>query len=332
MLYISGFLLCAVIIFLAGKRLAFYGEIISEITGLGKAWIGLVLMATITSLPELMTGISSSAIVESADLATGDILGSCAFNLFILAMLDAFTPKNKPLFTTATIGNVLAAALGLILVSMAGLAIYLPAEIVLLPSIGITSFLFLIIYLFSVRIIYRFNRQHPSVPEKARSYSEIHDMTLKKAVKWYFIYALFIVAAALSLPWLAGNISYITGLGESFVGTLFLAISTSLPEIAVSLAAVRSGSIDMAVGNLLGSNMFNILILFIDDLFYTKGHLLKDASDINLVSVFSVILMSSIAIIGLTLNIPGKRFLLAYDAILILVVYILNIILIYNLG
>jgi cation:H+ antiporter len=331
MIYISGFILCAGIIFWAGKKLAYYGEVIAEITGMGKSWTGLVLMATITSLPELMSGISSSAIVESADLAAGDILGSCAFNLFILAILDAFTPKNNPLFTASTMSNVLAAALGLILVSLAGLAIYLPDEIVLLPSIGITSLSFLIIYLFSLRIMYQHNRRHAIVLENAGRRSESQSLTLNIAVRRYIVYAIFIVSSALSLPWLAGHISAISGLNESFVGTLFLAISTSLPEISVSVAAVRSGAIDMAVGNLFGSNIFNILILFIDDLFYTKGHLLKDASDINLVSVFSVILMSSIAIIGLTLKIPGKRFTLAYDALLILFVYIMNIIMLLNL-
>ncbi|MBK8657833.1 MAG: hypothetical protein IPN22_02880 [Bacteroidetes bacterium] len=114
-------------------------------------------------------------------------------------------------------------------------------------------------------------------------------------------YACIIIAAALFLPHFAEKIAEQTGLGKSFVGTLFLAASTSLPEIAVSMAAVRMGFIDLSVGNLLGSNIFNVFILFIDDLFYTKGHLLKDASDAHLVSVFSVILMSAVAIIGLYL-------------------------------
>ena len=95
MLFVAGFLLCAVIIFFAGKKLSRYGDMLSEKTGLSKGWVGLILMASVTSLPELMVGISSSAIVQSADLAVGDILGSRAFNLGILAMLDAFVPKRE---------------------------------------------------------------------------------------------------------------------------------------------------------------------------------------------------------------------------------------------
>ena len=82
-------------------------------------------MASVTSLPELMVGISSSAIVESADLAAGDILGSCLFNLAVLAVMDAFLPKNKPLFSHASQSHVLAAALGLILISMVGIGLFL---------------------------------------------------------------------------------------------------------------------------------------------------------------------------------------------------------------
>ena len=98
MFSIAGFLFCALVIFFAGRKLSWYGDMIAVKTGLGKAWIGLILMATVTSLPELMVGIGSSAIVQSADLAVGDILGSCSFNLAILAVLDIFVPKHQHLF------------------------------------------------------------------------------------------------------------------------------------------------------------------------------------------------------------------------------------------
>ena len=133
------------------------------------------------------------------------------------------------------------------------------------------------------------------------------------------------------MPFLAEHVAIDTGLDESFVGTLFLAMSTSLPEVAVSLAAIRIGAVDLAVGNLLGSNLFNILILAIDDIFYTKGHILKDADQNNLISVFSAILMSTVVIIGLNYKTEGKRFKLAWDALLILVIYVINLTILYNL-
>ena len=333
MIHTGGFILCAVIIFFAGKKLSYYGDLLAEKTGMGKAWIGLILMASVTSLPELMVGISSSAFVQSADLAVGDILGSCAFNLGILAIMDAFLPRHHTLLGTASPNHILPAALGIILISMVGVAIFLPEDIVLSSWIGLTSLSFIIIYLISIRLIYlnEMNSANVSAGTDVQNHTNT-EITLKKIVSKYVLFALIIIAAALTLPYFADKIAEDTGLGKSFVGTFFLAVSTSLPEIAVSIAAVRMGSLDLAVGNLLGSNLFNILILAIDDIFYTKGHILKDASSNNIISVFSAILMTAVAIIGLSYRTKGKRFLLAWDAALIFLIYIVNLFLLYQLS
>lgn len=107
------FVLCAAVIFIAGRRLSYYGDLLAELSGLGKAWIGLILMAAVTSLPELMVGISSVTIVKESDLAVGDILGSCAFNLGILSLMDIFTPQDRPLFSQISRSHILAAAFGM---------------------------------------------------------------------------------------------------------------------------------------------------------------------------------------------------------------------------
>jgi cation:H+ antiporter len=330
MSHVFGFLVCAIVIFLAGRSLSYYGDLLAEKTGMGKAWIGLILMASVTSLPELMVGISSSALLQSADLAVGDILGSCAFNLGILALMDVFVPNGHSLLGTASRSQVVAASLGIILMSMAGLAIFLPTSIVIIPWVGLISILFIVVYLVSVRLIY-LNEKNPENGDNQLS-SQRHDLkavTLRFIITRYVFFALIIIVSALALPYFADHIAEDTGLGRSFVGTFFLAISTSLPEIAVSLAAVRMGSIDLAVGNLLGSNLFNILILAMDDILYTKGHILKDASVYNLISVFSAILMTSVVVIGLSFRVKGKQYLLAWDAMLVGIIYVINLFLLY---
>lgn len=331
MIHVAGFLACAVVIFFAGKRLSHYGDLLAEKTGMGKAWVGLILMASVTSLPELMVGISSSAFLQSADLAVGDIFGSCAFNLGILAILDAFVPNRNSLLGTASRNHVVAASLGIILLTLAAFAIFLPKDIVISPWIGLTSLLFIVVYLVSVRLIY-LNETNPEYGggQTPPGRPGLEGITLKFIITRYVFFALIIIASALALPYFAEHIAEYTGLGRSFVGTFFLAISTSLPEIAVSLAAVRMGSIDLAVGNLLGSNLFNILILAIDDILYTKGHILKDASVNNLFSVFSTILMTAVVIIGLSFHIKGKRYLLAWDAMLVGIIYFVNLFLLYK--
>ena len=329
-MYIAGFVVCAAVIFFAGQRLSYYGDLLAEKTGMGKAWIGLILMASVTSLPELMVGISSVAIVKDADLAVGDIMGSCAFNLGILAMMDSFVPRSNAILRVASKNHILAAALGLILIAMVGLGLFLPEEIQLLSFIGITSVSFIIVYLFSIRLIYQHEMGNAQVKPAVESPHHEDGIPLRKVVMRYAMFALVIIAAALALPFFAEHIAEQTGLGKSFVGTLFLAVSTSLPEIAVSIAAVRMGSIDLSVGNLLGSNLFNVFILAIDDMFYTKGNLLKDASDVNILSVFSTLIMTAVVIIGLTISTRGKRYRMAWDSVLIFLIYVLNLVLLYR--
>lgn len=156
--------------------------------------------------------------------------------------------------------------------------------------------------------------------------------TLREVVGRYILLAVVIILVALALPYFAEHIAQETGLGKSFVGTLFLAVSTSLPEIAVSVAAVRMGSTDLAVGNLLGSNLFNVIILFWDDLFYTTGHLLKDASEVHLLSVFFVIMMTGVAIIGFIFPSKEKKIFMAWDTFAIFGLYVINMILLYFLS
>lgn len=331
MVSIIGFIFCGAIIFFTGKKLSYYGNIIAELTGMGKSWIGLVLLATVTSLPELFVGFSSSAILQSADLAVGDILGSCAINLGILAMMDAFVPHKKVLFTEASRTNVLTAGMGIILMALAGTGLFLPFDFAIFSGIGLINILFIVLFIFSVRLIFKYELKNPG-SQKELSRKTSKNITLKKAFVQYGIYACITIIVALFLPHFVKEIAEIAGLSESFAGTLFLAVSTSLPEIAISLAAVRLGSLDLVVGNLLGSNLFNIFILALDDFFYTKGQLLQDASEANIISVFATILMSSIAIIGFIYKFKNKPLGMAWDSILIFGVYIVNVIMLYNLS
>lgn len=331
---------CAAVILFAGRGLSRYGDRIAELTGLGGAWVGLILMAAVTSLPELMVSVSSVALVGSADLAVGNVIGSCAFNLIILAGLDAFVPARRPLLSVASASHVLAAALGIILLALVGIGLLDPDETELTAWIGVSSVVFIVVYLASVRLLYLHSLrigsdgsiQPPLDADLVPSgQAEVLALPARQVVLRYTLYAVVIVAAAMALPPLAEQIAVLTGLRESFVGTLLLAASTSLPEIAVSLAAVRMGAIDLAVGNLLGSNLFNILILALGDLAYVRGILLRDASDLHLVSVLATIGMSAIVIIGLTFRVRGKRFLLAWDAALIVAVYVGNLLLLLSL-
>lgn len=323
------FTLCAALILFSGSRLSRYGDRIAALTGLGRAWLGLVLLATVTSLPELFVGIGSAGIQQNADLAVGDVLGSCVFNLMILSMLDAFH-RGPGLLSTVAPKQVLIAALGIVLLALVGFGLFLPEQIVVMGWVGALSLVFIAVYVVAMRVVYRHFAQDEG--ERAGERNDKGKKELRQVLKWYALHAAVVIAAALFLPGLAEGIMEATGLKASFVGTLLLATSTSLPEVAVSVAALRIGAVDMAVSNLLGSNLFNIVILAIDDIVYQGGFLLKDASEAHLVSVFSTIIMSAVVIVGLTFRMAPKRYLLAWDTFLIAVMYVINLILLYRIA
>ena len=278
-------------------------------------------MATVTSLPELFVGIGSAGIQGNADLAVGNVLGACVFNLLLLSVLDAFH-RGPGLLSTAGPQQILSATFGIVLLALVGLGLFLPDQYVLLGWVGVLSLVFLTIYLFAIRMVHR---QIEADPARGDGGGDGDRAALRGVIVRYVAHAAVVIGAALILPGFAERIVQETGLEASFVGTLFLATATSLPEGAVSLTALRIGAVEMAVSNLLGSNLFNIAILAIDDIAYQEGLLLKHASDAHLVTVFSTVIMSAIVIAGLTFRSAPKRSLLAWDTFLIALVYLANL-------
>jgi cation:H+ antiporter len=324
-----GFLLCTGVIVYSGAKLSKYGDIIAEKTGLGRAWIGLVLMASVTSLPELVTGISSVTFAGVPDIAVGDVLGSCVFNMLIIAVLDALY-RIMPISSKAHQGNILSAAFGILLLGMVTISIFLGRTVPPLGWIGPYSLMFILIYLIAIRLIYSYEKRQIATLLKEKAFElKYNHIQTKTAVTNYILNAFIVVIAATFLPKIGEGIAATTGLGQTFVGNIFIAFSTSLPEVVVSISAVRMDAIDLAIGNLFGSNIFNIFILAIDDLFFIPGPILSFANENHIISALSAIMMTGIAIIGLTYRSMKKPLLLAWDAIGIVIIYIVNMMLLY---
>jgi cation:H+ antiporter len=310
----------ALVIVLAGVRLARYGDVLGEKTGLGRSWIGVVLLAATTSLPELFTGFGATALADLPDIALGDVLGSCMFNLLILSLMDAVQPE--PISARAHQGHALSIGFGLLLIGVAGLGLVADHRLPALGWIGLYSPVLIVLYFVAMRVIFTHERQR-----RARETQEVaeellyRETTLRSAVIHYSLAAVAVVAAALWLPQLGAELARQTGLGEAFVGSLFIAITTSLPEIVVSLAAVRLGALDLGIGNVLGSNLFNLLILGLDDIFYRQGPLMADAGASHGISIAAIVMMNALFLIGLTYKVMTKRFVVAWDTGAISAVY-----------
>lgn len=322
------FFLCTAVIVYSGTRLSKYGDIIAEKTGMGGTWIGLVLMASVTSLPELATGVSSVTYAMAPDIAVGNVLGACVVNMLILGLLDTMH-RPEPLSTRAHHGHVLSAGFAVLMTSIVGVNLFLTEEVGSLGWIGWYSPVLAAIYFIAMRLLYTFEKRRIAafIKERAEELKEelkYGDMPARTVYLRYALHAVAVIAAGLFLPGLGGRIAEATGLGQTFVGSIFIAVSTTLPELSVSVAAVRMGSVDLAIGNLFGSNIFNIFILVVDDLLFLDGPLLAAADPHHLITATSAVAMMSVAIIGLTYRAEKKRLLLAWDAAGIVLLYGMN--------
>lgn len=317
------FLGLAAVILVAGVNLSKYGDVIAEKTGMGRTWIGAILLASVTSLPELITGISSVALFNLPNIAVGDVLGSCMFNLLLIALLDALSRK-VPVVSRAAPGHTLVAAFGALLLGFVSFSIVARTGLPAIGWVGVSSFVTVGVYALAMRLSFTAELR------RARESHEVVEalygqMNARRAYILYAVNALVIVFAATYLPFLGGEIAQMTGLGTTFVGNLFIAIATSLPEIVVSISATRIGAVDLAFGNLLGSNLFNVAILAIDDVFYRRGELLAEVSTSQLTIALATVLMTAVVIIGLTYRPTTKRLPLSWDAIALVAIYALAI-------
>jgi cation:H+ antiporter len=303
------FILCVLIIFFSGRAVARYGDIIARRTGLGGIWIGVVLLALVTSLPELFTGISAVTLVGAPDLTIGNLFGANAFNLLNLALLD-IVYRNGSLLAAVSPVQRLTGWLSMALVLVAAVSIFISSHF---SSMGIgwigwyTPIIILLYLVFMWRIFRSQQRQPPPQAADQIAESDYGEIPMDRVYLYFAISAAFIIGAGIWLAIIGDEIATVTGWEESFVGSLLIGFTTTLPEITVSFAAMRMGAVDMAVANMIGSNLFNMTVIPIDDLLYLKGPVLASVSVNHLLTASIVVVMTGIFIAGLRFK--PKRFL-----------------------
>jgi cation:H+ antiporter len=291
------FAVCVALIGVAGPALSYYGDTIAKLTGMSRSWIGLVMLASATSLPELFTGVSSVTVAGAPNIAVGNVLGASIFNLVTLVLLDGLS-RDEPMYRRIDQGHILTAGFGVIMIGFVGALVLLSQNGLgmSLLHVSLYSPIIVVIYLVAVRASFVYERRQRREPVIAEPDTTI---TLRTAAIRYALAAVVIAAAGTWLPFIGVEISEVMGWKTSFVGTLFIGIATTVPELVVTVSALRLGAVDMAIGNLLGSNLFDMLIIAADDIAYTKGPLLAAVSPAHAISAFAAVIMSGIFIVAL---------------------------------
>jgi cation:H+ antiporter len=321
------FLAAAALIILAAVQLTKYGDALALRTGLGAMFVGTLLMAGATSLPELLSSIS--AILQGApNLAAGNMLGSCMVNMLLLGAISLTFWRMRMLRRVA-VSHSMSAALGILLMAMAIFFILAKVE-VRIGWMGLDSLVLIVAYIVGIWLLRQ--QAAPLEPPSPIDLDAERVPTLRRAIIGFLLASAVLVVVS---PWMIQSsvrIAEITGLGTGFVGTALVAMVTSLPELVTTLAAARLGAYDLAVGELFGSNLFNLFALGLSDLFYVQGRFLGAVDpSFALVGLLAIIL-TGLGLVGNLTRTRERRFHLDVEALLIVIIYVLGLWLLYERG
>ena len=268
MIFLIYAIIAAGVTFLSVKA-ADYVDLIDKKTSLSGAFIGGIMLSAVTSLPELFTSLSSTLLLDEPGLCIGNILGSNLFNLAALAALILVFSRS---FAVAEIAHSHQNVLWLLLVAYTALALnmlgFLSAELL---TVSITSIILIACYTASIKYL---SGEDAGEDDE----EDTNPLSLKQVLVRFALVAVGIVVLSILISQVTDMMAEKLNLGKSLAGALFMGVATSLPELSSTITLFRKKSFDIAVGNIVGSNIFNLIILSVSDLLYT-GTGLYDFSD-----------------------------------------------------
>ncbi len=263
------FLGSAAAVILFGIRLAVYGDALATLTGWGRLFVGSILVALATSLPELATNITAVSLVSPPNpgLAFGNVVGANMLNMFTFAavalvfggkiFLEKVAPEQGYLVVTAIVLTGLALLFGAMKLDIAAF------------KIGLTSLIILVVFVIGMYVVYK------TRPEGGSDEEEDPGMSLRKAWLMFSLVSGGVIVSGYFLGVSTDSIAEITGISSGTLGILLVSLVTTMPEASSTVAAARIGAFDLGVAGLYGSCAFNVTILFYADIFYRGGEVVE---------------------------------------------------------
>ena len=340
------FLGSAVLIWFAGTNLSRYADTIAERTGIGRAFIGALLLGGITSLPELASTVSASAL-GNAPLAVNNLFGGVAMQVAILAVADAFVPAHPLSRLVKNSSPLLQGALLIVILTIAVAGITVGDANVL--GVGVTTSLIFLTALVAFYLVHK-HEEHDAwtvaqseedeeaanekstddtqeeTAEASKETPSTRTLVLKTAGA-----ALVILGAGYVLAKVGDALASQTGLGSSFVGAVLVAVSTSLPEVSTTFSAVMLGQYGMAFANIFGTNILDVAVLFVADLVYPKGPVLSEVGKFSIAGIVIGMGVTAVYMAGLLLRRDRVLWRVGIDSLLVLLLYGGGLVVLYTL-
>ncbi|UWQ61001.1 sodium:calcium antiporter (plasmid) [Leisingera caerulea] len=335
------FAAAALVVWFAGTRLAMAGDELSERYGLAKEFVGLLFLATVTELPEIVTTVTAAQ-VGNAQLVLGNMFGGITMQTAILAVADIFAVRYALTSWPRKPNHALLAVLLIALLSVL-LCVTFLGDLDLGPGIGLGAILLAAGFPLVIYLLRAFDRKTTWAPvdlpdeqerrKTLRAHLRAPDAASNRVLLLRSaVYSLLIVAAGAALAISADLLAERTQLGASFVGVTLLAAATSLPELSTTLAAARIGAYTMAISNIFGSNLIMLALLLPADIAFRGGPILDHATNGAQLSIATGILVTAIYVAGLLIRRTPRILGAGLDSWLVLAVYFSSIAALYRIG
>ncbi|WP_127844736.1 sodium:calcium antiporter [Psychroflexus aestuariivivens] len=333
LLAISIFIISTIIIIFAGTTLTKYADQLANKTGIGQAFVGAVFLGGVTSIAGIITSVSS-AYNNHPELAISNAIGGIAAQTIFLSIADISYRKINLEHASASLANLMQGVLLIGLLTLVILGIVSPNFTVF--NIHPISYIIIIVYLVGSRMI-AVAKEKPmwnpkitvSTVEDKPDKEAIEDINLKNLIIKFVLLSVLVGGSGYAIAMSGITISNETDLGEGFVGSLMTAVATSLPELIVTLAAVRQKALALAVGNVIGGNSFDVLFVAFSDIAYQDGSILHNIQTDQSFIIALTMLMVSVLVMGLLHRQRKGIANIGWESTLILALYIIGNIFLY---
>lgn len=297
------FIIATIFIAIGGTKLSKVADQLADLSGMGEALFGAIFLGGVTSMPGIATSVVA-AYNNHPQLAISNAIGGIAAQTAFLSIADITYPKTNLEHAAASFANLMQGLLLIGLLSVVLIGISGPEVTVF--NVHPLSIFMILLYVAGTSLISKARDKPMWQPKETRATvkdvpreQNINNLSLKKTIIKFIILAFIVGAAGYTVAKSGISIVENTGLSESFVGGLFTAVATSLPELFVSIAAVRQKALTLAVGNIIGGNTFDVLFVAFADLAYHQGSILHAIASEQVYIIALTMLMVSTLILGL---------------------------------
>lgn len=327
------FLAAAVVVWVAGSKLTIYLDGIAYHTGWGQAFVGMLLLGGITSLPEV-ANVATSSLTGNPRLGINNILGSASINVVLLAAADAFIGRKAVTSVVAQPSTLMMGTLCMLLLTATAAIIVAGDFAVFGVGIGAATIFLMSIAFFWIATSY--GRQAPWIVRGARKKAKDREAPPGEALGPLVVKTVLagaaIFVAGFTLSQVGDALAEQTGIGSGMVGFVLIGTSTSMPELSSIVTALRMRRYEMAFGQVLGTNFVNLSLLLLGDVCFSGGPVINELGKFETLSALLGAALTGIFVVGLLERKDSAVMRMGYDSLAVMIVFACGLVLLHAIG